>query len=343
MKYLVIFAFLMILPFAHAACLTSSDEYAVEVVVPNYTIFGISQFAQIKGTSYQTLSQYSPKLLAQFKESKDISGLDIRIQIPTKSTQIRKPYTRLVSFSVPGTIRSSGASTFAGWSGVCNDITCAYDKNNVRVTGDRSSNQVIVEFNMELPACSSSCLGTCFAGPKESKCLALPIKRDLDQIVRYLNASSTFDPLLQSYRSGDSDYLLLDDIAPIESVSTDWREAIKQELVFLDARGIVSISPSDIQSISSIASQGLAGHNHRIVYDSSDNSWKQYSQANGSTLTTDIDCSTYTLPIIKEPAKLKTYYLIPLILIIFGLVLLIILVITARIVSHNRKHVRKKI
>ena len=118
------------LPAASAAsCLTSSEEYSVEVVVPNYDFSSAMLLAERIDGNYIKPSEYSPNnILTILKETELPNGLSVRLQLPTEIKEIEEPYIKILSSSAKGQLPAQPAQVIAGWRASCGDQSCLFKK-----------------------------------------------------------------------------------------------------------------------------------------------------------------------------------------------------------------------
>lgn len=329
-----------------SSCLTSSEDYAAEVVIPSYKINNLITYEQRIDTQYVLRSQYDANLLVLVEETTSPNGLSVRIQLPTEATEIKKPHLKFLSYT-EGTPRTNPIPAFAGWQATCSDAECSYQKDLITLTTpfDRTKG-VSVEINRALDTCSAACNGLCFAATTESKCIDGKTKQDLDALLRYTNASADVQSLFTDFRILGSEEINVLDINAATSLTFDWHEAMRQELVYLQSQKVIDLSRADIESITALTKQGQAGHNYRIVYDPVTRRWAYYNTISNVMLTEDRDCKPYSLPPLDsvQHSPINVFYLIPLIITGASLFILVVLVIIARLVSsrHRRHHRSKK-
>lgn len=341
--FFILLLLLLLTPFSQAAsCLTSSEEYATEVVIPEgrYLSAQVSYLGERQGDRYAAPSEYGSGLVALFKETTFPDGLSVRLQIPTEIKEIHKPYLRILSYGVSGELRSDLAPQFNNWVISCSNSQCEFEKGFTKLTFIKErSNEVALEFSQRLDACTEGCLGTCIESPSGNRCIDLATQRDIDTIIRYSELATNADELFADYRIAGTEDIIVTEIIPTSSTTLDWTEALKQELVSLSTKGVIYVTSQDIERIGSLAAKGQAGHDYRIVYDSQENSWAYYDQTSNALLTGERDCTTYASPVVNlaEPLVNNSYYLIPLVIISSGILLLLILIGTARIIRRSHK------
>ncbi|MCH7568048.1 MAG: hypothetical protein IIA87_01370 [Nanoarchaeota archaeon] len=325
-----------------SSCLTSSEDYAAEVVLNSYNLFNLRKIVSSENNKFILPTQYDPKILTIIQETDFPQGLSVRLQIPTEATEIKKPHLKLVSASASGTLKENllPSFTFNKWKISCQENECKLEKDEFIINIKKIANnqEVTLEINKELKQCSDSCSGICFSATIESKCLERKDKTAIDTILRYTNVSNNFEELLDSYRIIGSEEVIIQDIKPQISPYINWQEAMRQELVFLTANQVLELKRDEIESIVFLAKRGQAGQNYRIVYDFKNNSWIYYDKTSAPVLTSQRDCNTYSqIRIEEKEGKIKTFYLVPLITLSAALILLLMLAIIAKTITSKRK------
>ncbi len=337
------------LPVASAAsCLTSSEEFAAEVVVPNYDLQAIASLGRSFSSSIVASSQYDDKsLLVILSEVSVPRGLSIRLQRPTEAREVTKPHLKFISYSAAGMLRQPLAKSYYGWDIQCAEKECAFEKEFMAITAPRESSGhgVAVEINEALTNCSGSCSGFCMSLSSSSYCIPAKMKQDLDAIFKYANLSLSFRDALSSYRLVGTDGIAVRDIVASDSKLLDWREAMRQEMVYLDAANIIDISKNDIEKIALLAEEGRAGNNYRIVFDEPSSQWEYYDRTLEPLFSSERDCKSYEssqkTPKLMPQKKIGTFYVIPIMLGAIGIVILIALIVIARIIMHTPSSARK--
>lgn len=330
-------------------CLTSSEEFAVEVVVPDHNFARAQILGERMGSSAAFPSQYDHNsLLVLLSESSVPEGMSVKVQRPTKVIEVERPYLKFVSYSLPGLVRTTNlVPLHAGWTIECASSECAFEKDFVRITASRSRPEqgVMFEITEALESCGTRCEGLCVTFSSQSRCFSNEMKHDIDTILRYTNITPRgLQEAFTSYRLVGTEGITLRDLAPQNYTSVDWEEAFREELVYLDAQGLVELSKEDIEQIALLAHEGQAGHNYRIVWDEAQKKWMYYDRTLDPVLSSERDCRAYDLPrqslVVAPTAPIDTFYLIPLILTGIGVVLITVLIIIARFLT--TRHVRPK-
>ncbi len=328
------------------SCLTSSDEYAVEAVIPDIMSGPILDLEGQRAGSYIAESAYSKQLLVILQRTSFPTGLSVRLQIPTKEVVVTKPRIKLISSSASGTLKDNVGTIFNGWKIVCTLDTCTFEKDLITITSPKKANSgVTVEISSTLVPCSAACSGICIEGSIESKCVDARMRTDLDVILRYSNISVNFKELLESYRIVGSEDLSLTDIQPANSIVVDWEEAMRQQLDYLVSTRVLDMEHSDIEKIAALMKKGQAGQNYRVVYDEQSKEWTYYNNLPDAVLSTARDCNEYSLSrnqLINKVEDSPNFYLIPMIIGTAGIVLLLILLVIGRLVNASQNGRRRK-
>lgn len=345
---LLVFIFLL-LPFASAAesCLTSSEEYAVEVVVPNYDFStAIRLTDRVEGNNVKPSEYSENSLLTIIKETELPDGLSIRVQLPTEIKEVEQPYIKILSSSAQGQLPAQPAQTIASWSTSCGEQSCTFMKGDLSLTAARSADpEVTLEISRQLNTCSDSCSGFCFSATSSSRCMDMATESDINNLLRFTRLATNTRELFESYRVVGTENIVVLDVVPTKSTSVDWEEAMRQELVALASKGAISVSNSDIEQISQLAARGQAGQNYRVVYDADSDNWQYYDTTDDAILTDKRDCQAYKMPsegVKTSPESTRIFYLVPLIITLSGILLLGLLAVVAHIINRKKSHPRKK-
>lgn len=341
------FIFLLIASTGTNACLTSSEEYAAEVVIPDYNFAKARGLGSFQNNIVIATSEYNERsLLTLVSESAIPEGLSVRLQRPTESREVTRPHTRIVSSSLRGTLKQPLDALYNGWIISCDASFCMFEKGDMRITAPRTSMDegVTLDFEKVFPVCTSSCTGFCVNLTAGSQCIDLRTRQDLDALFRYANISTNARDAFTSYRIVGTQSIVLHELVPLTRENIDWEEAMRQELVVLDTLDVISLTREDIESIASLAQEGQAGQNYRIVYEKERDRWVYYDQTSTAVLSTDRDCREYasTQTITVRPTPLQPFYLIPLILGVAGVLLLGLLILIARLLTSRRHRVRSR-
>lgn len=330
-------------------CLTSSEEFAAEVVIPNHNFARAQILGERVGSSAAFPSQYAhDALLVLLSQSSVPKGMSVKVQRPTTVVEVERPYLRFVSYSLPGLVRTTNlVPLHAGWAIECQANECAFEKDFVRITASRSRPEqgVTFEITESLESCGVRCEGLCVTFSSESRCFSNEMKHNIDTILRYANITTIgLQEAFTTYRLVGTEGITLRDIAPKNYTAIDWEEAFREELVYLDAQGLIEVSKDDIEQIALLAREGQAGHNYRIVFDEAQQRWMYYDKTLDPVLSSERDCRAYDLPqqslVVAPTAPIDTFYLIPLIFTAVGIIVITVLIVIARVLTS--RHARSK-
>jgi len=349
---LILFIFMPYLSSA-ISCLSSSEDYAVEAVIPDYNTINLRKISDYNDGVFYITTQYDVNLIGLIKETSFPDGLSVRLQIPTELTEIKKPYFKFISTIEGKKIIDIKTTFLAGWSILCSENTCVFSKEGKKLTLRQLPLEVeaTVEISEELNSCSQGCGGVCIAVASDTKCIASKAKNDFNMVLRFAGVAQQFEELLESYQIAGSSEIILTDVNPSYNPYIDWQEAMRQELVYLDSKNIISIFREDIESIALLSKRGQAGQNQRIVYDFENDIWTYYNKISSPVLSTQRECVEY-----QRPKNLNTpitgniiglaknpFYLIPLVILVAGLFAFIILILIARAITSRQKTYSDKV
>lgn len=323
------------------SCLTSSEDYAIEVVVTNYNLFNLRKLAEKTSDGFVLQSQYNSDLLTILRETDFPQGLSLKLQIPTKFIEISDPHLKFASYSAKGKLRELNTNSFGFWRVSCTEGFCEFTKDYQKVSVKEigQEQEVTVEINEALEKCYVGCSGACINTPTESKCIESKMKNEFDTILKYSGVTNEFTDLLDSYRIIGSEDITLLDLQPEINPYINWQEAMRQELVFITTQGVFELTRDDIESIVSLSKRGQAGQNYRIVYDFKNQTWVYYDKTSTAILTNQRDCREYSKieSVRPSPKKLTTFYTVPLIITGIALVFMLVLVVIAKAIRSKSK------
>ena len=343
----IIFLFLA-LPLASAAsCLTSSEEYSAEVVVPNYDFSSAIKITDWIEGNYLKPSEYSENnLIAILKETNMPSGLSVRLQLPTEIKEVEEPYIKILSSSAKGQLPAQPAQVISGWRVSCGDQSCSFEKGDLALTSTRNTNpEVTLEISRLLNTCSESCSGFCFSATSSSRCLDNQVRSDINSLLRSIHVAANTEELFDSYRVVGTENIVALDVVPTKTTSIDWQEAMRQELVALNSNKVISLTKSDIEDIAQLAKRGQAGQNYRIIYDPSTDSWTYYNSLPDAILTDKRDCQAYHLSpgtVKSSPESTKLFYLVPIAITGACVILLGVLAVIANVINRSNRRRQKR-
>jgi hypothetical protein len=310
------------------SCITSSEEFAVETVVSNYSLSNAIGW-QKTDLGYASVAESDSRLIVVLSEIPSV-GLSIKLQTPTEIVESTTPLLKITSSSATGTIRPDVGHSVNGWAIDCTGQACKVEKNDILIQTHpmASTLETSVEIKHSLTSCDS-CRGVCISAAQNPVCVDAQTKQDIDVILKYLNISNNFNELLDSYRV-TSESLEVKDIAPSFSESIKWNEVVQQELTELRTKQIISLSDEDIASIADLSKKGQAGERYRIVKDN--DSWKYYYQVPGALINGTKDCNAYSMEVQSSPqtSSLNAFYLVPIVLVSIALGLFLILIVISR-------------
>jgi len=340
MKLIAIFLISLAIANAGPSCLKSSEEYAVEAVIPSYDSLKLQATAHRTSSLYFLPAQYGNDLIALYKQTSKPNGLSIRIQAPTEIKEIREPSFSFVSESATGTPHSDLNSNFNNWRTICNEGGCELRGEDITIiTTSEPSPRTTVEIRRSLNQCSTDCSGACIQLPEGPMCIDRQLKLNIDIMLRYAQISNNLEELLKDYRILSTGGISVKTIESETSLNLNWREALRQELVYLNNNGIITLSRDDIESISDLASPGQAGQNYRIIFNEEEQNWIYYDKSPNPSLTGDRDCKAYSL--INETQQTiderTLFYLLPLYFAIGIITSLVLLIILGRIITRKAK------
>lgn len=342
-------------------CLTSTDDYASEVILNKPgTSYNLNMLINAKniikeGDKYILQSVYNQSLAVILEKQADLisgaSALSIRLQLPLKIVKKQIPYFKF-STTLSNVKLNMSDKEYDGWKINCLEgfptPQCEFtkDKTSILVSLVSSSKyDISIETNEQLSDCGMSCDGICM-GTSEKKCIERHLKNDIQDILKHAKLVSVFEEMLSSYRILGTGSILIEDLAPETQISIDWKAAMNQELEILRKQNIISLSDSDINNITILADKGTAG-NSRVVYSKDQNGtemWLYYPDSLFPTLNKLKNCNDFSVSLLPagslsfdKQQRISTYYLIPLLITIFLFLLFLILIIIARLIDNRKK------
>ncbi len=336
MSFTALFLASLFISNSGSQCITPTDEFAVEVVVPDYDVDNLVSSVDRYINLFYAPSQEDERIITLFQQTETPSGLSLRLQLPTDALTLTEPHYRIVSTSVE-TVKRPFIQYYLGWAVRCTEDGCSFTKGNKIITGSFREKEATLEINQALEPCSISCSGVCFTAARESLCINQTVVRDIEPLLRFTNISTNLSVFLESYRvvsvQGSSSITIVPAIDPDQN----WPEALARELRYWNNQGVISLEDEDIQEITSLATLGQAGHNYRIVQHEGE--WVYYNQLPDAVLVDERDCRIISLEedaaVSEQPTNL--FYIIPTILGTTALVLFIVLIAIARTLSHQQK------
>lgn len=318
-------------------CATPTDEFAVEVVVPNYDVNKLEDDANRYIQLFYAPTRENGELITLFEETNSPKGLSVRIQTPTQAVSTVDPGYSFISTTV-GVAKKPLINYYLGWAVSCSDASCVFTKGNLRLEGSLVTNEATFDIDQDLEPCSSLCDGRCFSTSQQSLCVNRSIEREVEPLLRLTNLSRTFDEFFDSARLLNSNGVTVLTIGPRVEVTQSWSMMMSTELTYWNEQGVLNLTEADIQAISGLARRGQAGSNYRIVYDSENKQWTYYNRLPDTTLTTIKECRVISLEeSSSETTPQDLFYLVPIILGITALLLFAILIVIARALSRHSK------
>lgn len=339
MSFTALFLASLFISNAGGQCLTSSDEFAVEVVIPDYDIVKLESLTDRNFNYYYSQAKADDKIIALFKETNQ--GLSLRLQLPTDAVAIEDKGFRITSASV-GKLKRPQIKEFIGWRIECSTTGCSFLKNNLMVESLFSGGEATIEIDDNLDACSEECSGKCFSVTSEQLCVDNAMQKDFDQILKFTNISADLDSFLASYRAQVLDKPVVYEMTPTFSPKESWQTIMRNELDYWRLNGVFNMSQEDIDYITSLSARGRA-ENYRIVYDAENEVWNYNDQLDNLDFTSDKDCRVFSIEerTVSDEQKVDLFYIIPIVLGLSALVLLVILIVVSRALD-KRKRAKKK-
>lgn len=355
--FFVIFAlFLINLSFLTSAAV-SNDDYAVEVVLnkpdTSYNIKNLIKQENLKiiNNKYVIPSSYNQKLAAIIYEDYESgygnsASLSVRLQLPTKNADIILPYLKIISTPPKSNLNMTEETFYNGWNIQCTTGQCTLEKQRTQISitkiaEDRS--EIIIETEDNLIPQSQGGV-KCFSKFGNSICVNSKFKVSVEEILKHVGAISSFNDLFVSYNIISIGNRQINTLTPDTDLEPDWKEAMRQELVSLKIKNIISITNQDIEEIVSLTEQGKAGVNSRIIYDINKEKYDYYYKTSLPISTENSNRNPFSFTLtgnvitntISDP-----YYLVPIIITLVLFTLFILLIITAKIITRTKR--KKKI
>lgn len=318
-------------------CLTPSNEFAVEVVVSDYSLNELAHVMNRYVNLFYGASQQNSELITLISETRDPNGLSIRIQEPTELVSLKQPKYRFI-VNVPGLTKSTYPGYYLSWKVNCLFNNCVFSRDPNTVSVDKGREEVVVEVNQEIEACSPSCDGVCFSTGEESLCIPRKMQKDFEQVLYFTNSSKNLSDFIARSRIVAAQGPAATDIRSINGIEYSFENALREELVYLKNNRVINLSDEDLREIVALAERGHAGHNYRIVNDGE--RWTYYNRAEGSSLTSELDCRAFSLVEqdgVTSSTTKNLFYVIPAVLTVVAVILLVILNIIARALTSRQK------
>jgi hypothetical protein len=333
------------------SCLTSSDDYAVEVLIPSfiadYNLANLKPLnPEISNNAYFFNSQYSGLLTIINQED---NSLSIKLQIPTQKKERTVPYFKLISQLSTKTILNN--ITLNNWVFECSSdySSCEFSQPGLIISTQMlSADKYRIEIEsqgIDLESCNL-CQGLCVYD-SGAYCIPNSVIKLSTTLLENLNLIKNTEDLIVNKKLEKGNYQILD-IIPIKEMTVDWQQALSQELINLKQKNIINIKDNDIAEISQLAKQGQAGYNKKITFNKDKNGnekWLYYYDSEFPMLTKIKECretpqlSITGAVVSSQGANLSLYYLIPILFTAFVILFFIASIIIARIIKkkHNKK------
>ncbi len=349
MKKVILFFLIFIMSGFVDGCINTQDDFAVEVVVENYSFlpFSSAQNYYYLNGSYIILSDYSKKIAAKLsKDNYCDDCLSIKLQIPVQLKVREVPYLNIVSSIYNKKINlKEGVTNYKDWSILKTEDSIELKKNKVNIFIGIVKNKydLIIEINEELKNCEI-CDGYCISGGGYNVCIPKNIKEDIEGVLVFTGLIKDFRNIFGLYRIAGYGKKLIEDLEPdINPKKIDWEEAMRQELVFLNKNKVIDLDKEDIERIVSLSKQGKAG-NSKIVYDNGE--WKYYYELENVEILPKENCQEFlktNMP--KNPVDfnggISLYYIVPLFITLALVIFIFILILIGRFIV-NRKFKKKE-
>jgi len=359
MKKLILISILTLLLLQiTSACINPTDSFAVEILLnkPDIT-YNLEKFS--KANNIQEIedriicqSQYSKNLAAILskQEYENKKYLSLRLQIPVETTTEKTPYFNFISSIIGKKVTLTQDETnYKDWiitySTSGKHFEFRTDRINILASELQGKYELIFEISGQLQTCQS-CDGKCLHSDYGNTCINSELKEDIEDMLKFAGLINNFEDVFLSYKVIGKGERTITDLKPLEDVEINWKEATRQEIVWLRKNLILNISSEDIEEIVNLAERGKAGYNSKIVFDTENNKWNYYYNTDNPLLLRAINCREF--PISNLPSKpinfnkiaISIYYLVPIILLLFLVVILVILIFVAKKIE--KKKVRRK-
>ncbi len=334
-----------------SAVTLSNDDYAVEAVLNkpgtiyySHNIDNIENLI-IYNNKYTSLSQYSQEIAAIFNQESSLtsggsSGLSVRLQLPTKISEVEISFINFAALINNQEAFNLREDFYLGWKITCTNKKCNLDNQGTGVIITQISKNeynILIESSKELVSSGKRC----FKRNNNELCLTNQLEKELSLVFEHIGFVSSFDKLLASYNIITLGSEMTSSLIPDTDLRPDWQEAMRQELVNLKRKNIISIPDKEIEEIAALTKQGNAGKNKRIIFNADLESYSYYYEIILPVLTQEINSEPFSLPKIKPANWLNNpYYFIPLIATIALIFVFIILATIARIIGKKKKQKR---
>ena len=326
----------------------SNDDYAVEVVLNkpgvDCNFYNLDKLDNIKieNNKYIAPSQYNQELAAIFYLESGLTcgksqGLIVRLQLPTKISETNVPYVKFIS-NLNKDMNTSQENFKTGWDILCSNQQCTLKKERTSLDINqisKSKYEVTLESSTGLLSPSAGL--KCFSKYGNILCLSSSLEKEMNDALE--NIVAPFKEFLTSYNIIIIGTKTENTIIPAISLQPDWREAMRQELVNLQRKGVAPLENKDIEEIVALTQQGKAGRNLRIVYDSDINSYIYYYKTSLPILSQELNSAPFVFPITGSAVNpvSNPYYLVPIIITSVLFVVFFFLIVLAKLLTRERK------
>ena len=357
-----IISLIFITNIVYADCITSLDDYAVEVLLnkkdiqSNIDLLKNAENVNYINNNFIIQSSSSPNMaiiLNKVSEPFCQDCISLRVQIPVNRTKKEVPY---IEFST--TINNKNINITGGienWSYNCLLSSCIFYKDSIIVETDNSvPNKTRINIEIMEDNKGGYCGGRVIYSLSKAFCITKQNKEDIENLLKEVGVINNFEELFISYKIEGSGTKIIYDFSPqlnedfFSSLSKqnltidnetklenlNWSTILYDEIEWMRFNGIISININDMKEISKLAKLGYSGVNKRIYYgiDSNGNTgWMYYYETAFPILTKFENCEEFDIKnipsnfiYINQPDQLKIslYYIIP---IAFSFALLIVL------------------
>ena len=267
---------ILLTPGFAAACFNPTDSFATEVVLNNpnitYSVEDLRKSDNITLSNGLTAyrSHYNSSVGVLVYEVKDLNltGLSVKIQIPTKIVDMAIPiYEINLNKSIIIDSLNFAEAVNLGWNHTSLEKSHELRKNNIGISVFQSGalTNVLVRIN-------------------DVTTFTEHMRVQISEVLWKIGFASSQSTALSGAEEGSrvEQWTDLESAVDINPEEFDFGEAMMTELYWLKENGVISITDSDIQEISQTSERGLAGHNSRIVYDEGE--WKPYFETDNPLL-----------------------------------------------------------
>jgi len=353
--FLAIFALFLISNVA--ACINPTDSFASEVLLnkqgANYSIEKLITAGNVirQSGEYVFQSQYDKKLAAIVKKENTQckNCLLIRLQMPVETKTGEISYFSIASSIIGKNINLSQDTTnYKDWLiRYSSSIELKKEKISITISSANNKYDLIIEIDENLSDCKS-CDGKCVYSQYGETCIGKELKDSIEDVLKFSGLIDNFDDLFYSFKVIGKGNKIETDLQASAQVDVDWKEALREELVWLKKHSIIEIADKDIENIAILSKEGTAG-NSKIAYSQGKDRWMYYYETENPLLSKEFNCNEFSFSAIPEETpsfgleKISLYYLVPIVIIgLFVLILLALFLISLVINKRDKiKRVRK--